>query len=103
MLRGAIICPDRELGDRLVSALLDTHRIGIVRRLESYPNAVELARFMRAAVPEVVFVSIGNRAKRAFDILSRMEKDRRRDAGSSDQSCLRSTDRLARDDAGGNS
>jgi pilus assembly protein CpaE len=61
MLRGAIICPDRELGDRLASALLDSHRIGIVRRLETYPSAVDLARFLRASIPEVVFVSIEGR------------------------------------------
>ena len=58
MLRGALICPDRELGDRLVSALLESHRIGIVRRLEAYPNTVDLGRFLRAAAPEIVFLSI---------------------------------------------
>ncbi len=58
MLRGAVICPDRELGDRLVSAILETHQVGIVRRMESYPNAVELGRFMRAAAPEIIFLSI---------------------------------------------
>jgi pilus assembly protein CpaE len=61
MLRGAIICPDRELGDRLITAILDTHQVGIVRRLEAYPNAVELGRFMRAAAPEVIFLSIESR------------------------------------------
>src|SRR5260370_27103593 len=58
MLRGAVICPDRELGDRLVSAILESHQVGIVRRMESYPNAVELGRFMRAAAPEIIFLSI---------------------------------------------
>ena len=61
MLRGAIVCPDRELGDRLVSALLESHRIGIVRRLEAYPNAVDLGRFLRAAAPEILFLSIETR------------------------------------------
>src|SRR5260370_39798434 len=58
MLRGAVICPDRELGDRLVSAILETHRVGMVRMMEAYPNAVDLGIFLRAAVPEVVFLSI---------------------------------------------
>lgn len=58
MLRGAIICPDRELGDRLVSAILESHQVGIVRRMDSYPNAVELVRFLRATAPEVIFLSI---------------------------------------------
>jgi pilus assembly protein CpaE len=61
MLRGAIICPDRELGDRLVAAILDSHQVGIVRRMEAYPNAIELGRFMRAAAPEVIFLSIESR------------------------------------------
>src|SRR5260370_2925555 len=58
MLRGAVICQDRELGDRLVSVILESHQVGIVRRMESYPNAVELGRFMRAAAPEIIFLSI---------------------------------------------
>jgi pilus assembly protein CpaE len=61
MLRGVIICPDRELGDRLVSAILETHQVGIVRRMDAYPNPVELGRFLRAVAPEVVFVSIETR------------------------------------------
>jgi pilus assembly protein CpaE len=61
MLRGVVICPDRELGDRLVSAILESHQVGMVRRMETYPNAVDLGRFLRAAVPEVVFLSIETR------------------------------------------
>ena len=61
MLRGVVICPDRQLGDRLVGAILETHRVGIVRRLEAYPNAVDLGRFLRAAAPEVVFLSVETR------------------------------------------
>jgi pilus assembly protein CpaE len=61
MLRGAIICPDRELGDRLVTAILESHQVGIVRRLEAYPNGVDLGRFMRAVAPEVIFLSIESR------------------------------------------
>src|SRR5437667_6967726 len=61
MLRGVLICPSQELGDQLVSALLDSHRVGIVRRLDAYPSAVDLSRFLRAAAPEVVFLSIETR------------------------------------------
>src|SRR4051812_20800967 len=61
MLRGVLICPDQELGDRLVSALLISHRVGIVRRLDAYPNAVDIGRLTRAAAPEVVFLSIETR------------------------------------------
>ncbi|HTM47093.1 MAG TPA: hypothetical protein VL285_00325 [Bryobacteraceae bacterium] len=73
MLRGAIICPDRELGDRLVGALLESHRIGIVRRLESYPSQVDLGRFLRAAAPELVFLSIESR-QQALETAKRIEE-----------------------------
>jgi pilus assembly protein CpaE len=73
MLRGAVICLDRELGDRLVSAILETKQVGIVRRMESYPNAVELGRFMRAAAPEILFLSIESR-KTSFEIAKQVEE-----------------------------
>src|SRR5436309_3819954 len=73
MLRCAIICWCRELGDRLVSALLESHRIGIVRRLEAYPNSVDLARFLRATAPEVVFLSIETR-QQALESAKRIEE-----------------------------
>jgi len=61
MLRGVLICPDQELGDQLASALLEARKVGIVRRLDAYPNAVDLARLVRAAAPDVVFLSIETR------------------------------------------
>jgi pilus assembly protein CpaE len=61
MLRGVVICPDRELGDRLVAAILESHQIEIIRRMDAYPNAVDLGRFMRASAPEVVFLSVETR------------------------------------------
>jgi pilus assembly protein CpaE len=33
----------------------------MIRRMEAYPNAVDLGRFMRAAAPEIVFLSIETR------------------------------------------
>src|SRR5712692_7392296 len=73
MLRGAIICPDWELGDRLVGALLESRRIGIVRRLDAYPTAVDVARFLRAAAPEVIFLSIETR-QQALETAKRIEE-----------------------------
>jgi len=62
-----------ELGDRLVSALLESHRIGIVRRLEAYLSAVDVARFLRAAAPEVIFLSIETR-QQALETAKRIEE-----------------------------
>ena len=73
MLRGVVICPDRELGDRLVSAILESRQVGIVRRVEAYLNAVELGRFLRAAAPELVFLSIETR-KAAFETAKQIEE-----------------------------
>jgi pilus assembly protein CpaE len=61
MLRGVLISPDRRLGDQLVSAVLESHQVEIVRRMETYPNAVDLGRFLRATAPELVFLSIETR------------------------------------------
>ncbi len=61
MLRAVIICPDQELGDRLQAGLLETHRVGIVRRLDRYPNMVDLVRFLRAAAPQLVFLGVETR------------------------------------------
>ena len=55
MLRGVIICTDKDLSVELQDALAETHRIGIMRSLDHYPTEVDLARFLRATGPNVVF------------------------------------------------
>ena len=58
MLRGVIICPDKDLSVDLQDTLAETHRIGIVRSLDHYPSEVDLVRFLRATGPDVVFLSV---------------------------------------------
>jgi pilus assembly protein CpaE len=58
MLRGIIICPDKDLSVDLQNTLAETHRIGIMRSLDHYPAEVELTRFLRATGPDVVFLSM---------------------------------------------
>jgi pilus assembly protein CpaE len=72
MLRGAIICPDQQLLAELKDALAETHRVGIVRIVDRYVEGVELVRFLRAAAPEVVFLSVESRRK-ALDLASAIE------------------------------
>src|SRR2546425_9875844 len=72
MLRGVIICPDRELGDRLENALQSSRLVSVARRLDTYPNPVELNRFMRACAPEVVFLSVESRQE-ALETAKRIE------------------------------
>src|SRR5437868_2636646 len=58
MLRGVIICPDRELAKDLADALSATRRVVVVKTLDHYPEGVDLARFLRAAAPQIVFLSV---------------------------------------------
>jgi len=59
MLRGVIICPDQELSAELQDALQDNRRLGILRTLDNYPGEIDLARFLRATAPEIVFLGMG--------------------------------------------
>jgi len=58
MLRGVIICPDKELIDELKVALAETHQVTVVRILYRYPTEGDLIRFLRAAAPELVFLGL---------------------------------------------
>jgi Flp pilus assembly CpaE family ATPase len=72
MLRGVIICTDKHLTVELQDALTETHRIGIIRSLDHYPTGVELTRFLRAAGPNVVFLSV-EMVKIALELAARIE------------------------------
>src|SRR6266852_3031016 len=72
MLRGAIICPNQELRTELEDALAETHRVGIVRALNNYPNDIALVRFLRAAAPEIVFLSVES-SRNALELVARIE------------------------------
>src|SRR5260370_39559908 len=72
MLRGVIICPDKDLSVELQNALAETHRIGITRSLDHYPTEVELTRFLRATGPNAVFLS-AEIVKTAVELVGRIE------------------------------
>lgn len=57
MLRAIIICPDRELSERLEAALQATGEVSVARVLDRFPVAIDLTRALRAHAPEVVFLS----------------------------------------------
>src|SRR5260221_916806 len=61
MLRAVIICPDQGRSTDLQEALGETRRVGVLRTLNSLPKGVDLVRLLRAAAPEVVFVSMESR------------------------------------------
>lgn len=57
MLRAIIICPDRELSERLEAALQATGEVAVGRVFDRFPVAIDLVRALRAHAPEVVFLS----------------------------------------------
>jgi pilus assembly protein CpaE len=73
MLRGVIICTDKDLSVELQDVLAETHRIAILRSLDHYPTEVELTRFLRAAGPDVVFLSV-EIMKTALELATRIER-----------------------------
>ncbi len=74
MLRGIVICPDVDLGERLEALLNEIGIVGIIRTLDRYPNALELVRFLRAHAPQVIFVSTESTTK-ALEIAREVEKN----------------------------
>lgn len=72
MLRGVIICPDKDLSVELQDTLTETHRIGIMRSLDHYPSEVDLDRFLRATGPDVVFLSV-EMMKTGLELAARIE------------------------------
>src|SRR6202158_1059282 len=74
MLRGIIICPDVDLGERLEALLNEIGVVGVIRTLDRYPNALELVRFLRAHAPQVIFVSTESTTK-ALEIAKEVEKN----------------------------
>ncbi len=74
MLRGLIICPDEGLSERLESALADLGLVTITRRMDHYPNAIELLRFLRAHAPQLIFLSVASLVK-AMEVAAEVEKN----------------------------
>src|SRR3954451_14961203 len=58
MLRAVIVCPNRELRARAEKALEEIVGLSVIRVIDHYPNQGELARFLRAQAPSVVFLSV---------------------------------------------
>jgi pilus assembly protein CpaE len=72
MLRGVIICGDQDLAERLEGALADVGHVGVVRTVDHYPDLVELTRLLRAAAPEVLFLSTESMT-RATELVRQVE------------------------------
>lgn len=72
MLKGAIICPDEELSERLEELLTGTGAVSVIRTIPRYPNAHEFTRMLRANAPEVLFLSLESLA-RALEIVTTAE------------------------------
>lgn len=58
MLRAVVISPDEKTSGELEQALSDIRGVGIARTINRYINEEYLVRMLRAAGPDVVFLSI---------------------------------------------
>jgi pilus assembly protein CpaE len=74
MLRGVIICGDQDLAMRLERSLADVGRVGVVRSVDHYPDLVELTRLLRAAAPDIVFLSTESMG-RAAELVKQVESN----------------------------
>lgn len=74
MLRGVIICGDDDLAMRLERSLAEVGRVGVVRTVDHYPDLVELTRLLRAAAPEIVFLSTESMG-RAAELVKQVESN----------------------------
>ena len=61
MLRAALICPDQDLGDRLLTAFETLRQLTFVRRVDHYPTRGDMSRMLHASAPELVFLSMESR------------------------------------------
>lgn len=73
MLKGAIICPDEELTEKLEELLAGMGVVAVLRSLPRYPNAHELMRMLRANAPQILFLSIES-LSRALEIVAAAEE-----------------------------
>jgi len=75
MIRAAIVCPDQELAAQLQDTLAEFHtRIGVARVLHQYPNEAKLPAFLKATLPELIFLSAEN-VDDAVDVVQRIKTD----------------------------
>ncbi|MBI4909389.1 MAG: hypothetical protein HY820_37570 [Acidobacteria bacterium] len=73
MLKGAIICPDQEVAERLEEPLSGTGILAVIRTIPHYPSAHELTRILRANAPQILFISIES-LSRALEIITAAEE-----------------------------
>ena len=74
MIRAAMICPDESLSLQFRRALAGFRHVDIGRALDQYPDGTKLPVFLKASVPEVIFISAGN-PDEAADVVTRIERE----------------------------
>src|SRR5437867_6355033 len=71
MIRAAIISPDQGLAAQLQEALSSFSNVGVGRVLLQYPNEVKLLAFLKASLPELIFLSFDS-VDEATDVVQRI-------------------------------
>jgi pilus assembly protein CpaE len=73
VITAAIICPDSDVRSQLLEKISEHGRVYVVRKFDHYPSELELVRFLRAAAPGVIFISLES-LDRAALVCSEVEK-----------------------------
>src|SRR2546423_14270629 len=60
MIRAVMICPEEDLSMPFRRALAGFRQVDIGRALDEYPNEAKLPVFLKASVPDMIFISAGN-------------------------------------------
>ncbi len=73
MLRASIMCPDQQISRRLSDFIDQTGLLTLVRSVDQYLSGHALERFLRAAAPQVLFVSFES-VDAALEVVAASEK-----------------------------
>src|SRR5438552_3659176 len=74
MIRASIICPDPGLSAQLQEALTGFCNVGVEKVLHYYPDEIKLPIFLKAAIPELIFLSIES-VSDAADVAQRIDAE----------------------------
>jgi pilus assembly protein CpaE len=74
MIRAAIISPDQGLAAQLQETLSKFSNVGVGRVLHQYPNEAKLPAFLKASLPELIFLSFDS-VDDATDVVQRIASE----------------------------
>lgn len=74
MIQAALICPDTDLRTQFEEMTTPASGVRVLRTFTYYPHDVELTRFLRAAAPDLIFLSL-ERPEPAMEVIKQAAQD----------------------------